>query len=128
MKDAHFVAIFIDDYSVLIFSGVDEPRINQRKYQKRIDNIMSTMIEIRSDLTFAVKKLSQYCQNFSIRHRIALNRMLRYLKEIVDLQFIYDETIDPNLTCYADAAYGDDAIDRKSIYDNVLLIKNGAVT
>ena len=89
---------------------------------------MYAMIEIRPDLAFAVKKLSQYCQNPSVRHRTALNRVLRYLKKTFDLQFIYDETIDSNFTCYADAAYGDDAIDRKSIYDNTLLIENDAVT
>ena len=128
MKKTHSIATLIDNYSTLIFSNANESRIDQRKDQKRIENIMYAIIEIRSDLAFVVEKLSQYCQNFSIRHRTTLNRMLRYLKKIVDLQFIYDETIDSNLTCYADAAYGDDAIDRKSIYDNALLIKNGAVT
>ena len=128
MKETHPVATFIDDYSALIFSDADESRIDQRKYQKRIGSIMYAMIEIRPDLAFAIGKLNQYCQNFSIRHRTALDRVLRYLKKIVDLQFIYDETIDSNFTCYADAAYDDDAIDRKSIYGNTLLIENGAVT
>ena len=89
---------------------------------------MYVMIEIRFDLAFVVEKLNQYYQNFSIRHRTALNRMLRYLKKIVDLQLIYNETIDSNFTCYADVAYDDNAIDKKSIYGNILLIKNGAVT
>ena len=128
MRDAHSVATPIDDYSALIFSGADESRTDQRKYQKRIGSIMYAMIEIKFDLAFAVGKLNQYCQNLSIKHRTALDRVLRYLKKIVDLQLIYDETIDSNLTCYADAAYDDDAIDRKSIYGNVLLIKNDAVT
>ena len=128
MRDAHSVATPIDDYSALTSSNANEPRIDQREYQKRIENIMYAMIEIRPDLAFAVEKLNQYCQNPSIRHRTALDRVLRYLKKTADLQLIYDGTIDPNPTCYADAAYGDDAIDKKSTYDNALLIKNGAVT
>ena len=57
---------------------------------------MYAIIEIKFDLTFVVGKLSQYCQNLSIRHRTTLDRVLRYLQKIFDLQLIYDKTIDSN--------------------------------
>ena len=61
MKNAHSMIIFIDDYLSLISSNAIKIRINQRKYQKRIDNFIYAMIVIRSNITFVIKKLNQFC-------------------------------------------------------------------
>ena len=50
--------IFIDDYLSLTSSDAIEARIDQRKYQKKIDNFMYAMIAIRSDIAFVIKKLN----------------------------------------------------------------------
>ena len=125
MRDALSINISIDGFHALTSAKSNEPRIDQRKYQKRIDSLMYAMIETRSDIAYAIGKLSQYCQNPSMRHRTALDRVLRYLKRTVDLALLYDKTASP--ICYADASYGDNQIDRKSTYGHTLLIENGAV-
>ena len=61
-----------------------------------------------------------------MRHRNALDRVLRYLKGTIDLGLTYDDSARP--ICYADASYGDDVTDRKSTYGNTLLVGNAAVT
>ena len=58
MKNAHLMIIFIDNYLSLTSSNTTEARINQRKYQKKIDNFMYAIIAIRSDIAFVIKKLN----------------------------------------------------------------------
>ena len=108
MKNAHSMIIFIDDYLSLISSNAIEARINQRKYQKKIDNFMYAMIAICSNITFVIKKLNQFCQNLAIRHRNVLNQIFRYLKKIIDLILLFDRTI--NSINYANAVYKNDLI------------------
>ena len=58
IKNVHSMIIFIDDYLSLTSSDAIEARIDQRKYQKKIDNFMYAMIAIRSDIAFVIKKLN----------------------------------------------------------------------
>ena len=61
IKDVYSMIIFIDDYLSLISSDATEAHIDQRKYQKKIDNFMYAMIAIRSNIAFVIKKLNQFC-------------------------------------------------------------------
>ena len=125
IKNAHSMIIFIDDYLLLTSSNATEARIDQRKYQKKIDNFMYAMIAIRSNIAFVIKKLNQFCQNSAIRYRNALNRIFRYLKKIIDLILLFDRTI--NSINYANAIYENDLINQKFTYENTLFIKNDAI-
>ena len=126
MKEFHSMTTFIDDYHSLTLSEKNEARIDQKEYQKRIESLMYVMMTIRSNIAYAVGKLNQYCQNSIIRHRTILNRIFRYLRETIDLILLFDNSI--NSICYADVFYGDDVGDKKSTYENTLLIGNAAVT
>ena len=86
---------------------------------------MYAMIATRSDIAFVIKKLNQFCQNSTIRHRNVLNRIFRYLKKTIDLVLLFDQTI--NSISYADTVYENDLIDWKFTYENTLFIKNDAV-
>ena len=125
MKDVHSVATSINKYSSLILSDATKSRINQREYQKRIDNLMYAMIATRPDIAYAVEKLSQYCQNSTAKHCVVLDRIFRYLKKTTDLALLYNNFA--GSISYADAFYENDVSDRKSTYGNTLLIKNAAV-
>ena len=90
IKNVHSMIIFIDDFSSLISSDAIEARIDQRKYKKKIDNLMYAIIAICSDISFVIKKLHQFCQNSAIKHRNALNRIFRYLKKTTDLALLFN--------------------------------------
>ena len=128
MEDCHPVSTPIDGLHALTPSDHSEIRTSQLEYQKRIGSLMYAMVGTRPDIAFAVCKLSQYCQDPSLRHRIALDRVLRYLKGTIDLALVYDHSKAGHPVCYADAAYGDDVVDRKSTYGHTLLIGNASVT
>lgn len=53
--------------------------------------------------------------------------MLRYLVGTADLALVFDHSSNGNPVSFADAAYGDDVMDRKSTYGHTLLLGNGAV-
>ena len=125
MGDATAISHPIDGYHSLTPAQPDEPRTDQREYQQRIGSMMYAMIGTRPDIAYAIGKLSQYCQDPSVRHRTAIDRVLRYLKGTVDLALLYDGTANP--ICYGDASYGDDATDRKSTYGHTLIMGNAAV-
>ena len=125
IKNVHSMIIFIDDYLSLTSSDAIETRIDQRKYQKKIDSFIYAMIVIRSNIVFVIKKLNQFCQNSAIKYRNVLNKILCYLKKTIDLILLFDRTTES--ISYADAVYENDLIDRKFTYENTLFIKNDAV-
>lgn len=129
MENSHSVATPIDGYHALTPSEPSEPRTDAFEYQQRVGKVMYAMTGTRVDLAQSMGKLSQYCQDPAVRHRTAMDRLLRYLNGTVDLTLVFDFT-DPGgyPVCYADASYGDDKIDRKSTYGHTLLIGNASVT
>ena len=86
---------------------------------------MYVMIIIRFDIAYAINKLNQYCQNSIQKHRTIFDRIFRYLLNTINLILLYDNSI--IFICYADAVYENNVINRKSIYNHVLLIKNAAI-
>lgn len=118
----------IDGHEELTPATPNEARTNQLEYQQRIGSIMYAMVCTRPDLAYVVGKLSQFTHDPAVRHRTALDRVLKYLKGTVDLALVYDcNKHDGHPVSFADAAYGDDANDRKSTYGHTLLLGNGAV-
>ena len=105
----------------------DEPRTNQLEYQEQIGKTMYAMICTRPDLTHGIGKLSQYTHDPAVRHRTELDHMLKYLVGTADLALVFDHSDNGNPVSFADAAYGDDVVDRKSTYGHTLLLGNGAV-
>lgn len=77
---------------------------------------MYLMVATRPDLAFGMGKLSQYCYDPCIRHRVALNHLLRYIGETIDYALVYNFDLprDGNPISFADAANGDDLDDRRS--------------
>ena len=119
----------IDGYEALTPALPGEPRTDQLEYQKRVGHLMYAMTQTRFDLAFAVGKLSQYCHDPSMRHRVALDRVLRYLNWTTKLGIIFnrsEESYTPNPFGYADAAYANNLDNRKSTHGMVLLLTGSA--
>ena len=68
MEDFPPVFTSIDGYHALAHSELLKSRAKIAKYQIRIGSVMDVMVGTRPDIAFAVCKLSQYCQNPSVRH------------------------------------------------------------
>ena len=95
------------DYNALTSSESHEERADKQHYQHVISKLMYIMKDTRSDLCFALSKLSQFCLDPSIRHKNALNDLLQYINSTVDyvLTFKKGDKITPE--CHSDSAYAD---------------------
>ena len=77
------------DYNALTFSKYYEKRANKQHYQHVIKKLMYAIKDTKPDLCFALKKLSQFCLNFCIKHKNVLNDLFQYVNNIVDYKFIF---------------------------------------
>ena len=82
------------------------------------------MTEIRSDLFFAIDKLSQFYCDFTIRYINIVNRVLRYIRDTIHLNLRFQDTEDSYK--FVDIVYADHKTDRKTIYRFVFLCDNVA--
>ena len=58
MKQYISIVTSLDEYEMIEITRFDEERINQLDYQKRIENFIYFIINIRFDLIFAIDKLN----------------------------------------------------------------------
>lgn len=128
MTDARPVNTPIDGYEALTPAKPDEARTDQLEYQKRMGSIRYLVTCTRPDIAFVASKLSQYTHDPAVRHRVALDRVLRYLKGTMDLALIFNRNgssiMEP--VGYADASFSDDVLDRKSTYGTTIIFGNAA--
>lgn len=85
-------------------------------YKELIGCLMYVVLTSRPDLSASVIYLSQFQSCATDTHFQHLKRILRYIKQTSNLKLVYqrDENIEP-LVGYADADWGNDMNDRKSI-------------
>jgi len=97
-------------------------------YRHAIGSLMYAATGTRPDIAFAVQHLSQFSSNPSPAHWTAIKRVLCYLNGTKNLGIIYglDDNFDP--TGYADADWGSNPIDRKSISGYTYLVAGGPVS
>ena len=127
MENAHPVSTPIDGYAALTAATPTEPRTDQLEYQKRIGSLMYAMTSTRPDIAFAIGKLSQFSHDPGVKHRVALDRVIRYLKGTASLGLVYGPSPKGNTPIgYADAAYADSSENRKSTHGMTLLLANSA--
>ena len=58
MKKTHSITIFINEYHALISIEKNKIFIDQKEFQKQIENLMYVMIIIRFDIAYAIDKLN----------------------------------------------------------------------
>lgn len=129
MADARPVNTPIDGYEALTPAKPNEPRTDQLEYQKRMGSIRYLVTCTRPDIAFVASKLSQYTHDPAVRHRVALDRVLRYLKGTMNLALTFDRTgsnFSTKPVGYANASYSDDVLDRKSTYGTTMILGNAA--
>ena len=125
MSNCRPVSTPIDGYETLQPPRPDEERADQHQYQKLVGELMFLVNATRSDLSFVISKLSQFCTDPTVRHWNGLIRVLRYLRFTISLGicFTADEEGPKN---FADAAYADNKEDRRSTCGYVMILAGAA--
>lgn len=80
---------------------------------------MYAMIAMQPDIAFAVKKFSQMSHDPKVCHCVGLDKILHYLREIVDYSVII-LIIKP--VGFADFVYSEDSSNCRSIYGMTMIL------
>ncbi len=97
-------------------------------YQQQIESLNFAAVISRSDIAFAIAKLTQFLQTSHSNHLSATDRVIFYLYEIRNLVIEYSDKRSTNiLLCVSDATFADDETTRKNfdeylfqLYDDLI--------
>lgn len=82
----------------------------------------------RPDITYAVNKLSQYCNAPGIQHWLGIKRILRYLQGTKNLKLCYVQEDSKEITGYCDADWASDPLDRRSCTGYTFIFQNACIS
>ncbi|KAJ8463851.1 hypothetical protein ONZ45_g17438 [Pleurotus djamor] len=98
------------------------------QYAAAIGSLMYAAIGTRPDISYAVQCLSQFTSNPSPEHWTAVKRVLRYLNGTRDQSITYTRDTPIELSGYANADWGSNPDDRKSITGYVFRLGDEPIT
>ena len=97
-------------------------------YQSMVGSLLYAAIATRPDISQAVGAVSNYCSNPSEAHLAVVKRILRYLKETINLGLKYEKLESSTLVGYSDTDWAGDFNDCHSTYGNLFLLAGGPVS
>lgn len=112
---------------------LDQP-CDLKLYQEKVGTLLYAAISTRPDIAFAVNRLAQRMQAPTLRDAKACDRVFRYLAGTKTQGLLYgrqrSETADAAVTvsAYADADWGSDPVDRKSVTGWIAMINGDPVS
>jgi hypothetical protein len=124
-------------FSKLLSSSTDEKISNESRtlYQRKIESILFVAISSRSNVSFAVSRLSRFNYQSEKTHHHATNRVLQYLYHTRDYCIRYDENSNSNsnrdlisFVCVSDVSFVDNILNRKSSQDYIMKLFNETVS
>ena len=140
LSQSHYIKSMLDKFKHLMIKEANTPydssiklskntgRSNsQTGYASAIGSLMYAMHCTRSDIAFAVCKLSRYKRNPGIEHWKAIARIFGYLKRTIDFNLYYTN-FPAVLEGYTDASWITSADDNKSTTGWVFLLAGGAIS
>lgn len=115
------------EQNLKLMPGVKADKV-QEPYRELIGSLMFLMSGTRPDICFALTYLARFQENPTQEHWQCLKRVLRYLSGTIDVGLQFSKRDDePALSCYVDADWANDLVDRKSttgffikVYGNVV--------
>lgn len=102
-------------------------KVNVKFYQSLIGSLMYLATSTRPDISYAVSRLSLFLSDPRKQHSIAGKRVLRYLKgtSTIGLRFTKGKH---KLIGYADADWGGNLDDRKSMSGFAFILSSGVIS
>ena len=104
---------------------------NSGRYAKRIKNIIFAMIYIKSNMSYALFKFSQFMSNPGKTHDVAAKQTLRYFRSTFQLRMKYNPIKTDNhevAKIYCDFDYAKDLNNRRFVLNHVVMLKKKAVS
>ncbi|XP_063788652.1 uncharacterized protein LOC134944044 [Pseudophryne corroboree] len=133
MTDAKPVSTPIDKSTKMVkaMSPSSKGEIEETReipYQNAIGSLMYASIGTHPDITHAVCQASQFANNPGRQHRIAVKRILRYLKGTISLKLKFTRSSDTSLKVFCATDWGSDEEDRRFYTGYLFALANTAVS
>ena len=97
-------------------------------YQSIVGSVIYVAVATRPDISQAVGAVSKYCSEPREAHLTAEKRILRYLKETMNIGLKYEKSDNGTLVSYSDVDWTGDLNDRHSTSGNLFLMAGGPVS
>ena len=128
----HFTTLLMSDYEALRSFELEDKRIDLKTYQHKVDRFMYVAMHTRSNICFALERLSQSLSDLAKHHESILKTLLRYLRSIIDLDITYEEfesseSLSFSLRAFSNSNYVADRLNRKSILEYVYMIAEESI-
>ena len=108
---------------------VDPTPTNVKEFQEKVGTLLYAAISTRPDISFAVNQLTQRMQSPTLSDAKACDRVFRYLAGTRDQGLLFGRNVDQqSITVYADADWGSDKRDRKSITGWIAMVNGDPVS
>ena len=127
VKRYKIINIFMNDYDCIKFFNSFDERINVKNYQHVIEKMMWAAIHTRFDIAFFTERLSQFFSDLTKQHDENLKHLLRYLRSIINLNLMLDDSKSFKVVEYFDFDYVVDKFDRKCILNYVYMLKKTSI-
>ena len=109
--------VSINEYNNILQIDSNEESIDRIEYIKMIKKLMYMMMYTRSNIAFALKKLTQFMSDFFKRYNYKIKTLLKYLRFNFNISIIYrkgsNEVV--QLIDYSNANYIFNKSDKKSM-------------
>ena len=86
--------VLMNEYDNISQIDSNKKSIDKIEYIKMIEKLMHIMMYIRSNIAFALRKLTQFMSDFFKRHDYEIKALLKYLRFNLDMPIIYRERND----------------------------------
>ena len=122
--------VLINKYDNISQIDSNEESIDKIEYVRMIEKLMHMMMYTRSNIAFALKKLTQFMSDFFKRHNHEIKTLLKYLRFNFNISIIYrkenDEVV--QLIDYSDANYASDKNNKKSTMNQVFIFEDESIS
>ena len=81
--------VLINEYDNISQIDLNEKSIDKIEYARMIKKLMYMMMYTRSNIAFALKKLTQFISDLFKRHNYEIKTLLKYLKFNFNMSIIY---------------------------------------
>lgn len=112
-------------------AGTASQPTDLKLYQEKVGTLLYAAISTRPDISFAVNKLAQSMQAPTVTHAKACDRVLRYLAGTKSAGLLFGRNSNAkviSVSAYADADWGSDHTDRKSITGWVTMVNGDPIS
>ena len=122
--------VLINKYDNISQIDSNEESIDKIEYVRMIEKLMHMMMYTRSNIAFALKKLTQFMSDFFKRYNYKIKTLLKYLRFNFNISIIYrkenDEVV--QLIDYSDANYASDKNNKKSTMNQVFIFEDESIS